>query len=194
MKSITIDRRQALIGAIGGGLGMFTPDAAARRNAQEIQLPFKPEDTGNIHGRMLRRVSEKLAGTPINTEAGVNKLLDLLRELGVISQGDQKSLADVIRAIYHSADTKEMEQKIRQIYTDAVGKLGDVAVASISIARNSIEYAKDHPQTVKVVAADFTGALSGATVGAKLPRPFAVICVLGGAFAGSASAAFESKT
>jgi hypothetical protein len=193
MNSTATNRRQVLVGITSAGLGIFIHESAAQEKTQEPKLPFAPKDLGGIHEDMLNRISEEIGTIAIDTEQGLVKMVELLKNWGIINESDQRQLNDLIRAVFNAANPDVMMQKIEQIYKESVSKVGDVAAATISIARSSVTYAKkkaqENPRVVYIVSHDVLGALTGATIGRKLGPYFAVIGALAGAIGGSAEAA-----
>ena len=189
MKSLILNRRQVLVSATSITFGALLPQAAA----QQPKPSFPAKDAGAIHEDMLHRISEKLGQVAIDTEQGLLKIVELLRESELISPSDQEKLDELIKTIFSSADPNVLMQKIDQIYKESVSKVGDVAAAVISIARSSVQYArekaKENTRILHIVSRDVLGALTGATAGIKLGTYFAVIGALAGAIAESAEAA-----
>jgi hypothetical protein len=197
MKHEKVNRRHLLAFATGVGLGAFAPGATAQQAVREPKLPYPPKDFGSIHGDMLRTISENLKGVAIETEEGLLEIVDLLKSSGVINDTDAAVIQDLIRTIFASADPEQLTAKIELIYKDAATKAGDVAAAIVSIARNSVEhakdYAKEHPRQIYIVASDVGGALAGAYTGGKFGTIFAAVGALAGAVGASAKAAFETR-
>ena len=198
MKSI-LNRRDVLVGITGMGLGSFIPaSSSGQQNVHNQEAPpFTPKDAGPIHEDMLHLISEKLERAAINTAEGLSNLVKALTNAGVITKVDQEHLEKLIKVIFNSANADAMAKGIDEIYETAAGKAGDVAVAVISIARNSIKFAKEqikeHPRVVDVVSSDVGGALSGATVGKKFGKYGPLIFAVAGAIAASAKAAYSSN-
>jgi hypothetical protein len=192
MKPKEISRRQFATAVSSVGVGTLIPGALAQERMQEPKPAFPPRDAGGIHGDMLGRISEGLGGSEIRTKEGLLKLVSLLQQFDVISEQDAAMLRETIDAIF--SDPETIAARIDKIYAEAKEKAGEVTVAIISIAKNSVEFAKRHGKTILVVASDVSGALTGAATGAKLGgRALAVLGALAGAVASSAEAAFSHK-
>jgi hypothetical protein len=196
MKSITLNRREAALGVVTVTIGAFVPaGAAAQQGAHGPDAPpFPPKGAGNIHEDILLRISEKLGTTAINTEAGLSKLVQLLREWDIISQADAEKLNKLIDAIFKSTQD-EIIKRIDELYETFAAEAGAVTAAILSIARSSIRYAKtrfkEHHRVVEVVCSDVIGALGGAVAGKKLGGYGSLIGALAGAVGASAKAAYE---
>jgi hypothetical protein len=105
MKSRATNRRQLLVGLAGAGLAAFIPGSgAAQQNTNQPKSPFSPTDLGSIHGDMLNNISEKLGGTPINTEPGFHKIVDLLWDWKIIDAADKERLDKLIDVIFKAAN------------------------------------------------------------------------------------------
>jgi hypothetical protein len=186
-----MDRRQLLTAAACAGLGPLIPNAAAQQVGQEQKLPFDPHGAGALHAEMLEMISKALGDTAISTQAGMDKIVDLLVDSNVISKADGDRLKGVIGAIFAGGDT--MTAKVDKIYEEARNKAGPVTVSIISIARNSIKYAEKNPRQIYIVSQDVLGALGGAVIGVKLGGIAAAIGALAGAVGNSAKAAFDTR-
>ncbi len=111
-----------------------------------------------------------------------SKIIHLLREFGVISTQDADRLSALIETIFHAANPEEMENKIKEIYKDSAHQAGDSATAIISIAVDSVSYAKQHvvrfvkahERVFEIVSSDVGGAINAAVVPDKFPKPFAL--------------------
>ncbi|MBB5340384.1 hypothetical protein [Tunturiibacter gelidoferens] len=192
MKPKEISRRQFATAVSSVGVGTMMPAALAQERLQEPKPAYPPRDAGGIHGDMLGRISEGLAGNDIHTKEGLLKLVALLQQFDVISEQDAAMLRETIDAIFSAPETTAA--KIDKIYAEAKEKAGEVTVAIISIAKNSVEFGRRHERAIYIVASDVSGALTGAATGAKLGgRSLAVLGALAGAVGGSAQAAFSHK-
>jgi len=196
MNSGTINRRKLLVAATGAGLGTSI-SAPAQQSAQSPKFPYPPKDSGGFHNDTMNRIASTLEGKSINTRDGLLKIVDMLRELGVVNEADAQVLRELIGAIFSSSTLETLAATIEKLYRESMAKVGQVTAAIVSIARASVEdakkYAQDNPRQIYIVSSDVVGALAGAAAGAKLGVVFAVIGALAGAVGTSAKAAFETK-
>lgn len=189
MNSKQVNRRQFVI-ATTAGLGVLVPDIAAQTKRQEPKPPYPPQDAGPIHGDMLRRISEDLAGSEITAKEGLLKLVAMLRQTEVITDADASMLREMIDIVFSELETAG--KKLQELLDDAEKKAGEVTVAIVSIAKESVDFAKKHGRAIFIVSSDISGALSGAATGAKLGgQVLAVVGAVAGAVASSAGAAFK---
>jgi len=193
MKSSAVDRRKVIIGIAGISFGTLIPHAAA-----ENVYP-SPADVGGIHGEWLGRISKALKDAKISTEKGLLNLISFLwLDEKLISEAEAKLLNELVAAIFHSANPDEMRKKIDDLEKEFAKDIRDVTAAIIRIAQSSIEYARqkvnEHPQLIKVVAADVSGAMTGASAAKKLGEKFVIAGVLLGAVGSSGWALFSSES
>jgi hypothetical protein len=202
MNTNNIGRRQLIITAAGAGLGALLTNRAAAQNAPGIIAP-PAEKAGTLHQQGLREISEVLGNISISTKEGLIKLVNHLVKQGVISAEQAKILEEVINAIFssvnadHIPDLNKMYDEIGKIY-DAMKKgADDVAVAIVSIARDSVAYAIERlrdldPKTaLELVESDVEGAISGAATGAKFGPRGKIIGAIIGAVGSSGWEAFR---
>lgn len=185
------NRRELIAAVTVTALGALVSDSATAQGSQESRPIFKPEDAGTLHGHTLDQISGVLNGIAINTKEGLHKIVGLLMEFKVINKPDADKLDKLVDAIF--SDPAEIQRKVNEIFDEARKDAGEVAKAIISIAKNSVEYAKGHQREIYIVTSDVSGALTGALTGAKFGAPIAVVGALAGAVASSAGAAFSSK-
>jgi polyhydroxyalkanoate synthesis regulator phasin len=199
MNTNKIGRRQLIITAAGAGLGTLLSRRALAQPATGDTAPTAQE-AGDLHEEKLTEISNALGGTKIISEDGLTKLVDYLVKLGLISADDAKILKDVIQVIFHSETLDAMEKKIASISGKLKEDAENIALALVNITRSSIAYAKKLgvqipiKTIVKIVADDFQGGLSAATVAAKLPPPWRVVVIVGGALSSSAQAVFGGES
>ena len=154
-----MERRQLLIAAAGAGFASLIPSVAvAQQTHPEEKQAFQPDSVGRIHNRVLEEISGSLKNAPMDTVNGLEAIVDLLVKAHIVNEEDASRLRNVAKALL---DPASMARVINRIYADAKNKASEVTVAIISIAQSSIEYAKNNPETVAVVASDFGGAMSG---------------------------------
>lgn len=200
MNTNKIGRRQLIITAAGAGLGTLLSRRASAQPATENAVPPTAQEAGELHGDKLKEISKALGGTKIVSEDGLGKIVDYLVELGLISPEEAKILKDVIKVIFHSETLDAMEKKIAFISSKLEKNAENIVLALVNITSSSIAYAKTLgaqipiKTIVKFVADDFQGGLSAATVAAKLPGPWRVVVIVGGALSSSAQAFFGGES
>ena len=195
MNTNKIGRRKLIIGSVAAGLGtLFSQRTSAQTPKADPVL--SAQNAGALHDEKLKEIGKVLEETKIISEQGLIKIVDYLVELGLISKKEGESLKDVVRAIFNSKTVEEMERTIVNIYEKVGTGAENIAVAIVGIARSSISYAKSlgdkipKETLIKIVANDFQGAVSAASVAAKLPPPLRIAVIVGGAVSSSAIAAF----
>jgi hypothetical protein len=186
MTLIPVNRRQIMGSIAGLGLGALVPSAGA----QEVQ--GSPGDAGSIHGDMLRDISKAVGGKPITEKDGLYNLVALLAgpDFELIGKPDQDVLRKLIDIVFGAPTADEMMKQIEELEKSVSKTIGELAAAIIRIARSSIQYArekaKEHPQIVKIVVSDVSGAMSGATAAKKFGKRAVLICATAGAIGSSA--------
>lgn len=201
MNPCEMTRRRVLAGAVGAGVGLgaLVSNAGAQQRAQVPTVT--PQELGVAHRDMLARLASALGGSRLDSREGLYKIVDLLVEFRIVPEAAREPLRRLIDAILDQTATLEtMAEKVKNIYSDAAQKAGDVAATIASIARASIEYAKtldpkvDGKTRVDIIPDDVIGAFVGAGALIKVgPPALAVFGALAGAVAMSSKAAFGSK-
>jgi hypothetical protein len=208
MNTNKVDRRRIIVTAAGAGLGALLCGRVSAQPAPDAAAAAMARDAGRLHREQLEQTRKRLKGASIISEEGLERLVDLLVELGLIKEAQAEILKDLIRVIFNSKTLEEIRDGIGKFRIDAE-KAGDIVIAIVGIARDSADFAthlieKIPVETaVNIVASDIMGAIEGAAAGpAILPLigipelgPLVVIlCLLAGAGASSARAAFAKPT
>ena len=152
------------------------------------------KDAGTTHRERLTEITKKLDGkSPISLD-GMNRLVDLLGNR-VFKKKGAELLKKLIKAIVEAVAMDALLEIVNALLKEAIEMLEDVAVAIISIARDSISYVKSFVSglpthvIVRIISADVQGALAGADVGEKLGGARgAVFGAIAGGVASSANA------
>jgi hypothetical protein len=193
-----MNRRHLMTAAAGASLGaLISQTAVAQQPAQALRLPFSSKDVGPIHRTALVEISRVLTGTPLQTEAGLLKIVDKLVQSEVITAGEGERIKEIIKHIFSGAALDAILERIKPIYDQLAAGAGDVAAAIANIALDSIAYVKeraamiDPVEALRIVSADFAGALTAAEASAKFPRWLRIAFVVAGAISASANAAFS---
>ena len=158
------NRRRLLTAAFGAGLAAFAPGHA---NGQEVpkspQLPFSPRAAGEIHRQALGAIGGILAGTPLNSVDGMKKLVEKLVQSEVITKAEAQIIEDVIDKIFGGMTIDALSESIKDIYKRIAETAGQVAVAILSIAVDSVAYVKklgekiDPKRAMEIIVADLQG-------------------------------------
>ena len=198
MNSNRMNRRQLITTTAGAGLGaLLSPGASAQEKGGFPNL--SAQDAGQLHRDKLKEIASVLGGTRLLTEEGLVKIIKHLLELRMISPEEAKVLEVIVSAIYQSKTVDEMIEKIASIYGKLEKKADDVFGTIVSIAHDSVTYAKEAlttlgmPRIIGVVSRDVSGALTGAGAGAKFDRRVAILFAIAGGVASSALAVYEDK-
>jgi hypothetical protein len=192
-----LNRRRFISATAGASAATFLGNAAAQQ-AQVQRIP--PETAGDLHRYGMYEISRALEGTPLNSRSGLHKVVDLLYRLELISKEDAAALDRFIDAVLESKSIDEMQKAIERLRSELASKASEVAAAVASIARDSIDLIKQlarkiaQSEAIRVLVADVSGALTAAVIGRKWGGTAGAVCfAIGGAFYGSAVAAYGTK-
>ena len=201
MDSLELTRRQLLLTtACGTALleSAFARSVAAQ-DALEIKgftLPVPPKRIGELHTAQMNSVADALGETPLLSREGLMRMVDRLVESKLLTKQDGEILKALIAALFDKAeDVDQVAKQMQKIYDDAVAKATELGVAICSIASASIERARklDLTRATYVVAADVSGALTGAGALQVFGPHVAIAGAIAGAVSGSAAAWYGSR-
>jgi hypothetical protein len=200
MSMNNIGRRELIITGAAAGLGVLLAHRASAQNKEELTAP-RAQDAGRLHQEGMQEISAALGTVPISTKEGLIRLVDYLVKKNVIDAKQADVLKSVITAVFdsvnadHLPDLNKMYDEVRRIYGTMEKQAEDVAVAIVSIAHDSVDYAKKHLKEIdaktalEIVTSDIEGGLTGASTGSKFGKPGAII---GAIVAGLGSSAWEA--
>jgi len=197
MTPVDVQRRSLLIAATGIGAGLMVPEALAQHGPSDQNGP-EARMIGGIHGDMVNKLSDALKGTRPFSKDNLLELINLLsgKDVGnislpaVLTPPQSDLVRKVVEAIYSSPDISEVAKKIEAMYKEVSDRTRDLGAAIVSIAHDSVQFAKKHQKAIFIVASDVGGALTGATQAAKL-GPYAAGI---GALAGAITASYLAST
>lgn len=192
------DRRRFLLSA-GGLSALLATSLNARAEEPAARMPLiEPQQAGAIHRRLLKQTEQLLQGRSVSSAAQL-LLADKLTETGALSKTEAASLRDIQTTILETPDLDKIAQVIDRVYETTAKTAGELWIAIVSIARDSVAYAREQLERVGpqraalIVASDIRGALEGAETGVALGGGMAiVICCIAGAGAASVEKAFEN--
>lgn len=184
--------RRKLIGSVV--FASLAPEQIGFAQRSSINVTVDAARFAQMHTDVVNDIALALKGLRMVTPDGFSKLLELLRQHDIVSRDDIETLQKLRDAIYAATDVA-MKSALDEAGRMAA-KAREVVQVIVQIAQRSYNYAREHvdgPTVVRitaVVAADVSGAMSGAIVGAKFGNPaFTAIAAVAGA-AGVSSRAY----
>ena len=138
---------------------------------------------------------EVLRGAKVDTEDGLDRMIEYLTKEGVLLGSDADRLKSLVHMLFSKKTFEDIAKEIERMadetqkaYKSATREASAVAVAITGIAKSSASWAREHKQAIHVVARDVEGAFAGAGAGAVLFPPAILYFTLAGAGAFSLDA------
>ena len=168
------NRRDVLIGAgLAAMTGAVTRPAFAQQE-QALALTVPVEDVGKFHGLGVDYMLEIINGTKENRFEGSRRIIDELLNRKVIEDGLDQHLREIVDIIEFGKIIDDIGEGLNVVWEKVKSIANDALTAIVSIVMNSwnkvLEIIDDidFGAAVRIVIADFYGALSGAAMASAI--------------------------
>lgn len=191
MENSITKRDLILAGSVLGISALATSPASPQQQPLDIVADIAPETIGQLHGQMIYQAQSTIVAQDALSRDSIMLVLQKLRELGVLSEDDVRTLERMIDIILSGSALDQVAQEIEQTYQEVSSALGEVAKSIAAIIRSSVSVARELLSqesiqiVIKAVSHDIRGALDGAVGGYTL---FGARGALLGAFFGASTA------
>ena len=174
MSPITTRRQLMEVSGIIG-LGAILSQPASAQSKDDIQFKFSARSAGDVHRKQLEELTKILEGKAPTSIEGMARLVDMLERRKLFKRKGTELLKKLLKALAEATAFNALLELVSKLAEEAIDELGDLVVAIMRIARDSITYIKSIGATAmpvhvitRIVAADVQGALLGADVGERL--------------------------
>lgn len=180
--------------------GVAADARAQARPAQQVTLDVTPELAAAIHGDTLQAIGQALGDTPLISNPGFTRVVDLLQQRGIITPAEAAILKALAEIIYSAQNVDALQQALARLLTQAQREAGQLVQAATRIARSSYDFARRQTPNIPlgrltfIIASDVTAVITMAPACAKLGNP--ILMLVGAAcaaVAGSGTAIYGSK-